>query len=293
MRVVGIGGGHGLAASLRAARSYSKTVSAVVTVADDGGSSGRLTRDLGIPPPGDIRNCLVALSEDSPLARLYQHRFSDGALTGHTIGNLLIAALTESLGDFGRAVEEAGRLVGSGGKVYPATTELVQLGASVEGGLVKGQVAVAQSQRPIRRVFLDPDDPAAYPPAVQAIDEAEQILLGPGSLFTSLIATLLVPGIAEAVRSSSATKVFIANNRIQKGETEGLRISDHLSALAAHLGPGCVDVVVVQHPALDTDGVQNDLDAAAPRPRVVEADLSGEDGLHDPARLGRVLQDLR
>lgn len=293
MRVVGIGGGHGLAASLRAARAYSSNVSAVVTVADDGGSSGRLTRELGIPPPGDIRNCLVALSDDSPLARLYQHRFSDGALTGHTIGNLLIAALTECLGDFGLAVEEAGRLLGSTGDVYPATTKLVQLGASVEGGLVKGQVAVAQSQRPIRRVFLDPDDPPAYPPAVQAIDEAEQILLGPGSLFTSLIATLLVPGIAQAVRRSSATKVFIANNRVQKGETEGLRVSDHLRALSTHLGPGCVDVVVVQAPSLGSDGVENDLDPFASAPRVVEADVSGEDGLHDPSRLGKVLRDLR
>lgn len=293
MKVVGIGGGHGLAASLRAARSYSDEVSAVVTVADDGGSSGRLTRDLGIPPPGDIRNCLVALSEDSPLARLFQHRFSEGALTGHTIGNLLIAALTESLGDFGLAVEEAGRLVDSRGPVFPATIELVQLGASVEGGLVKGQVAVAQSQRRIRRVFLDPDDPPAYPPAIAAIDGAEQILLGPGSLFTSLIATLLVPGIADAVRRSSATKVFIANNRVQKGETEGLTISDHLGALSAHLGPGCVDVVVVQHPPLVADGVRNDLDPDAPAPRVIAADVSGEGGLHDPARLGRVLQDLR
>lgn len=293
LQVVGIGGGHGLAASLRAARSYSDHVSAVVTVADDGGSSGRLTRELGIPPPGDIRNCLVALSGDSSLARLYQHRFSAGALTGHTIGNLLIAALTESLGDFGAAVEEAGRLLGSTGRVYPATTQLVELGASVEGGLVKGQVAVAQSQRPIQRVFLEPEDPPAYPPAVEAIGNADQILLGPGSLFTSLIATLLVPGIADAVRKSSATKVFIANNRVQKGETEGLRVSDHLAALTAHLGRGCVDVVIVQHPVPPADGVENDLEPGSSAPLVVEADVSGDHGLHDPSRLAWVLRDLR
>lgn len=292
-RVVGIGGGHGLAASLRAARSYADDVAAVVTVADDGGSSGRLTRELGIPPPGDIRNCLVALAGDSPLVRLYQHRFSAGALTGHTIGNLLIAALTESLGDFGLAVAEAGKLVHAVGRVYPATTELVQLGAEVEGGLVRGQVAVAQTHRPIKSVFLDPPDPAAYPPAVQAITDAHQILLGPGSLFTSLIATLLVPGIAAALRRSSATKVFIANNRVQKGETEGLAVSDHLAALAAHLGDGCVDAVVVQHPVLKADGVPNDLDPATPAPRIVEADVSDEAGLHDPSRLSRVLEDLR
>lgn len=293
MKVVGIGGGHGLAASLRAARSYADDLAAVVTVADDGGSSGRLTRELEIPPPGDIRNCLVALADDRSLARLWQHRFSDGALTGHTIGNLLIAALTESFGDFGHAVEEAGRLIGARGRVYPATTELVQLGASVRGGTVTGQVAVAQTQRPIERVFLDPADPPAYPPAVEAIERADQILLGPGSLFTSLIATLLVPGIAAAVRRSKAMKVFVANNRVQKGETEGLVVSDHLAALSAHLGAGCVDVVVVQEPMLATDGVTNDLDPAASSPRVVEADVSDPEGLHDPLRLARVLKDLR
>lgn len=290
--VVGIGGGHGLAASLRAARSYAQDVAAVVTVADDGGSSGRLTRELGIPPPGDIRNCLVALATDPRLARLYQHRFTDGALTGHTIGNLVIAALTESLGDFGAAVEEAGRLLGAAGRVYPATTQLVELGASVPGGTVTGQVAVARTERPIERVFLDPPDPVAYPPAVEAIEEAEQILLGPGSLFTSLIATLLVPGIAAAVRSSSATKVFIANNRVQKGETEGLSVSHHLAALSAHLGDGCVDVVVVQDPVLVSDGVRNDLDPTGTAARIIATDVSGDDGLHDPARLGRILQHL-
>ena len=292
-KVVGIGGGHGLAASLRAALSYASEVSAVVTVADDGGSSGRLTRELNIPPPGDIRNCLVALAQDERMARLYQHRFSEGALTGHTIGNLMIAALTESLGDFGLAVQEAGRLIDARGRVFPATTELVELAASVPGGTVTGQVAVARSERPIQRVFLEPADPPAYAPAVEAISSANQILLGPGSLFTSLIATLLVPGIAEALRRSPALKVFIANNRVQKGETEDLTVSEHLNALEAHLGSGCVDAVVVQHPQLGGDGVPNDLDPWTSRPRVIAADVSTSDGLHDSARLGRVLQGLR
>lgn len=291
-RVVGIGGGHGLAASLRAARSYARELAAVVTVADDGGSSGRLTRDLNIPPPGDIRNCLVALADDSRLAELYQHRFTQGALTGHTIGNLVIAALTESLGDFGAAVEEAGRLLAAAGRVYPATTDLVSLGASVPGGTVTGQVAVARTQRPIQKVFLDPPDPVGYAPAVRAIEEADQILLGPGSLFTSLIATLLVPDIAAAVRRSRATKVFIANNRVQKGETEGLSVSDHVAALGAHLGEGCVDFVVVQDPVLASDGVRNDLDPAATAARIIASDVSTDDGLHDPLRLGSVLQHL-
>ncbi|MDQ3985666.1 MAG: 2-phospho-L-lactate transferase CofD family protein, partial [Actinomycetota bacterium] len=154
MRVTGIGGGHGLAATLRAARTYADEIEAVVTVADDGGSSGRLSRELGIPPPGDIRNCLVALSDDSELAQLCQHRFGSGPLTGHTLGNLLIAALTETTGDFAAAVERTGALLKARGRVHPSTTELVSMRAQVQGGVVKGQVAVAQSQGLIQAVYL-------------------------------------------------------------------------------------------------------------------------------------------
>ena len=161
LNVVGIGGGHGLTATLKAARIYASNVSAIVTVADDGGSSGRLTRELGIPPPGDIRNCLVALSGNHELSRLYQHRFESGALTGHTVGNLVIAALTEIEGNFGSAVTRAGRLLDCRGRVYPATTELLELYAEVHGGRVKGQVAVAQTEAPIKAVFIEPPDPPA------------------------------------------------------------------------------------------------------------------------------------
>ncbi|HYO61617.1 MAG TPA: 2-phospho-L-lactate transferase CofD family protein, partial [Actinomycetota bacterium] len=143
MRVTGIGGGHGLAATLTAARHYASEIAAVVTVAVDGGSSGKLTRELGIPPPGDIRNCLVALAGDDDRARLYQHRFQSGALTGHTVGNLVIAALTEMKGDFAEAVAAAGRMLGCEGRVHPATSEMVTLMAQVRDGVVRGQVAVA------------------------------------------------------------------------------------------------------------------------------------------------------
>ena len=290
MRVVGIGGGHGLAATLRAAKLYADDIAAVVTVADDGGSSGRLTRELGIPPPGDIRNCLAALAEDSDLAQLYQHRFTEGVLTGHTLGNLVIAALTETTGDFGVAVARAGRLLGAVGNVYPATTQLVELGAHVEGGEIEGQVAVAQTRAPIHSVFLTPADPAAYAPAVEAIGAADQIVLGPGSLFTSLIATLLVPGIAAAVRESDATKVFVCNSRMQKGETEDLDATQHLKALLAHAGPGAVDTMVVQAPTLPTDGVavhRGALEALGVQ--VVEADVVVPEGPHDPERLAGAL----
>ena len=291
MKVVGIGGGHGLAATLRAARLYADEIAAVVTVADDGGSSGRLTRELGVPPPGDLRNCLVALSTRDELAELFQHRFDGGALTGHTVGNLIIAALTEATGDFALAVADAGRLLGAAGKVHPATNALVGLHARVAGGEVKGQVAVAQTTAPIQAVYLDPADPPANPDAVDAIMSADQIVLGPGSLFTSLIATLLVPGIRRALQETSARRIFVCNTRQQKGETEGLDAASHIQALLAHAGAFAIDRVIVQWPELTADAVN--VDDAALRflgIDVVKADLTSEAGTHDPHRLAQVLR---
>jgi uncharacterized cofD-like protein len=293
VKVTGLGGGHGLAATLQAALRYADDVSAVVTVADDGGSSGQLTREIGIPPPGDIRNCLVALAPPSPLAEAYQHRFGSGALTGHTLGNLLIAALTEESGDFGEAVARAGRLIGSRGTVYPATTALVRLRAQVAAGVVEGQVAVAQTEERIQAVFLEPSAPAAYPNAARSIVDADQVVLGPGSLFTSLIATLLVPGIREAAAQTRAQKVFVCNGRMQKGETQGLDAAAHVEALLAHAGPDSVDAVVVQSPPLPEDGVAFDRDSLAYLGiRVVEADVVAPSGIHDPERLAAVLGSL-
>ncbi|MEA2446397.1 MAG: hypothetical protein QOK47_34 [Actinomycetota bacterium] len=293
MRVVGIGGGHGLAATLRAARLYASDISAVVTVADDGGSSGRLTRDLGIPPPGDIRNCLVALATNEELGHLYQHRFTTGALTGHSVGNLVIAALHEIEGDFGAAVERAGELLGVAGRVFPATTELVRLGARVQGGIVSGQVAVARTNAPIQAVYLDPPAPAAVPGAVECILEADQIVMGPGSLFTSLIAAVLVPDVGRALRDTRAKRIFVCNNRMQKGETEGLSASDHVGALLAHIGPDCVDCVVLQDPPVQSDAVAIDEDGLAfLHIELVRADVTDDTGAHDPSRLAEVLEKL-
>ncbi|MGH2820445.1 MAG: gluconeogenesis factor YvcK family protein [Actinomycetota bacterium] len=293
MKVTGIGGGHGLSATLQAARRYASEVRAVVTVADDGGSSGQLSRELGIPPPGDLRNCLVALSDDADLTELFQHRFGTGALTGHTVGNLLIAALADMTGDFAAAVEEAGRLIGAKGEVLPATTELVTLRARVQGRVVRGQAAVTQTAAPIQAVYLLPARPSAYPPAVDAIMSADQVILGPGSLFTSLIATLLVPGIKDALSATRARRVFVCNAREQKGETMGLSASAHLEALLAHAGHDPVDAVVVQDPELPSEGVRIDRDALELMGvSVVAADVAGADGSHDATRLADVLASL-
>ena len=293
MKVVGLGGGHGLAATLKAVRIYADEIAAVVTVADDGGSSGRLTRELAVPPPGDIRNCLVALAGNEQLASLFQHRFDSGALTGHTVGNLVIAALTEMLGDFAEAVRRAGELLDATGTVLPATTELVTLFARVNGGEVKGQVAVAQTKAPIQAVYLEPSEPAANPQAVEAILGADQVVLGPGSLFTSLIATLLVPGIRKALQETTARRVFVCNTRMQKGETEGLDAASHVQALLAHAGAFCVDKVIVQAPQLPLEGVVVDDEALNFLGiQVVAADVAAPDGAHDPAALAAVLKNL-
>ncbi len=293
MKVTGIGGGHGLAATLRAARAYADDVQAVVTVADDGGSSGRLTRTLGIPPPGDIRNCLVALAADEDLAEVYQHRFSAGPLRGHSVGNLLIAALTEITGDFAAAVERAGDLVKAQGRVHPATNQLLTMEARVSDGVVKGQVAVAQAQQRIQAVSIEPADPPADPAAVRAIVDADQVILGPGSLFTSLIATLLVPGIRNALLQTDAARIFVCNNRMQKGETQGFDASAHLEALLGHTGPGAVDYVVVQSPPRGEDHVNVDERAIESLgPRVVSADVTDERGVHDPELLAKVLAQI-
>jgi uncharacterized cofD-like protein len=232
------------------------------------------------------------LADAGELADLYQYRFRGGTLSGHTVGNLVIAALAERGGDFAAAVAEAGELLGTKGSVYPATTALVALHALTDDGVLRGQVAVGESRAPIRTVYLDPPDPPAHEGAVSAMCRADQIVLGPGSLFTSLIATLAVPGIAQALRETRARRIFICNARAQAGETEGLSARDHAAALLEHIGPSCVDCVVVQEPVKDS-GVAVDHSALEDLGlQVVEADLVTEAGDHDPARLARVLAVL-
>lgn len=237
--VVALGGGHGLATALRAIRHYAGSITAVVSVADDGGSSGRLRRDLGVSPPGDIRRCLVALAgDDGVWSAAFEHRFRDGELEGHALGNLVLVGLTESLGSFPDALDEAGRLLRAVGRVLPATVEPVVLkaelaDAAVPGEMVEGQVAVANS-RGIRRVELVPGDVAATPAAIDAIRAADQVVYAPGSLYTSVLPVLCVNGLRDAISASRAHVVQVANLRPQVPETSGMDVADHLAAVLAH-----------------------------------------------------------
>jgi uncharacterized cofD-like protein len=280
--VVALGGGHGQAATLRAVRRYAGEVTAVVSVADDGGSSGRLRRQLGIVPPGDLRTCLVALAEDgSILAEAFQHRFDGEDLAGHALGNLVLAGLVEATGSVQRGLDEAGRLRGAFGRVVPAAREPVVLKAAVDGGEIEGQSVVALTSH-IDRVSLVPDDPGAAAEAVEALARADQIVIGPGSLFTSVLAAAIVPGIAAALRRARAPRIYEANLRPQRRETDGYDVAAHVAALAAH--------------GIDVDRVVADPEAIVlgdvPVPVTVAA-LAKANGLaHDPAKLAKALSGL-
>jgi uncharacterized cofD-like protein len=267
---------------LTALRLYAGQITAIVSVADDGGSSGRLRAALGIPAPGDLRRCLVALGDpDSVWARSFEHRFTTGELEGHAVGNLVIAGLTAATGDFAMALREAGRLVGSVGQVLPATSEPVVLVAEADTGSVSGQVAVAEAGR-ISAVALDPSRAASPWDAVDAIIGADQVVLGPGSLFTSVLPACLPREISKALRRTRAQRVYVANVAAVERETQGFDVAAHVGALAAH---GIeVDVVLADTAALPL---------GEPDIEVVTASIAAGDGLrHDPKDLATALSDL-
>lgn len=307
-RVVAIGGGTGLSTLLRGLKAYTSNLTAIVTVSDDGGSSGRLRREMGIPPPGDVRNVLVALADTEPLLeQLFQHRFRRGSLAGHSFGNLFIVALTEVLGDFEAAVRESSKVLAVQGQVLPSTDRPVTLVAELEGGdRVQGETAIVARRGRIRRLELDPPDVAPLPAAVRAIEEADLIVLGPGSLYTSVLPNLLIPGLAEALRRARAPRVLVTNAMTQPGETDGYSASDHVRAVLDHVGRGVVDVAVVNTGLPDEERLRpyREQGAEPVRPdvgrvsalgvQVVAADLLGGDRLvrHDPDRLARVLLRL-
>ncbi|MGN0968203.1 MAG: uridine diphosphate-N-acetylglucosamine-binding protein YvcK [Oscillospiraceae bacterium] len=247
-RIVAIGGGNGLSTMLRGLKAYTRNLTAIVTVADDGGGSGMLRQDLGMPPPGDIRNCMQALANVEPvMEQLLAYRFTEGSLAGQSFGNLLLAALNGISDSFDQAVARMSEVLAITGRVLPVTNADVQLEAIFENGSrVIGESKIFQFKKEqdcrIRQVRLLPEHPPALPEALRAIGEADLILLGPGSLYTSVIPNLLVDGIVEAVCTSSALKLYICNIMTQDGETEGMTASDHVAALLRHGAPGMVDI---------------------------------------------------
>jgi uncharacterized cofD-like protein len=306
-KIVAIGGGHGLATLLRGIKEYTYNITAVVSVADDGGSSGRLRRELGVLPPGDIRNCLAALSNDEDLmTQLFQYRFPDGeaSLQGHSFGNLFITALAEITGSFEEAVAESGRVLAVYGRVLPSTLHSVQLSADVvlpyAGREIRigGESNIPEAAGKVRHVWLEPNNPPAFPEAIRAILAADLIVVGPGSLYTSLVPNLLVPDLAEAIRSSKALKLYIANIATQHGETDGYTGGDHLRALEEHAGSGLFNITVFNNqcddnlPA-DLEWVQAEpgLDVSYP---LYQADLVDDayPWRHDSAKLAQVIMDL-
>lgn len=251
-QVVAIGGGTGLSSLLRGLKTHTTHLTAIVTVADDGGSSGRLRRELGVLPPGDFRNCLTALADDEEmLTQLFRYRFNQNTVNGHSFGNLFITAMSGITGDFERALEESSRVLAVRGRILPSTLANVTLCAdlrdeaeAVGGGTVEGESAIPKAGQPIERVFLRPGQVRAYPAAVQALLAADLIVIGPGSLYTSVLPNLLVPDIARAVRASRAVKVYVCNVAVQPGETDGYDVADHVAALERHLGPGLFEIVL-------------------------------------------------
>lgn len=237
--VVVVGGGTGLSTMLRGLKRYTSNLTAVVTVTDDGGSSGRLKREMGVLPPGDIRNCLVALADAEPLmTELFQYRFNDGeeCFLGHSFGNLLIAAMTQITGDFERAVKETSNILAIRGRVLPSTIEQVRLQAELaDGTLAEGETNITHTAQPIKHVLLHPSTVSPLEETIRAIEMADCIVLGPGSVYTSIVPNLLVHGIAEAIAASEATKIYVCNVMTQPGETDDYTAADHVRAVAKHV----------------------------------------------------------
>jgi uncharacterized cofD-like protein len=308
-RIVALGGGHGLYATLSAARRLTPHVTAVVTVADDGGSSGRLRSELDVVPPGDLRMALAALASDSPHGRLWatiiQHRFGgSGALAGHPIGNLVLAGLSEVLADPVAALDELGRILGVKGRVLPMCPIALQIEADVAGlesdprmsRVIRGQVAIATTVGKVRRVRLLPGDPPATRQAVEAIMSADLVVLGPGSWFTSVIPHVLVPQLAAALRETTARRALVLNLAAEPGETAGFSAERHIHVLAQHAPEFSVHDIIVDGSRVPSDREREQLSRTASilNARVEFADVSRPGTpLHDPAKLAAVLEGVR
>lgn len=309
-KVVIIGGGTGLSVLLRGLKRHPIDLTAIVTVADDGGSSGRLRTELNIPPPGDIRNVLAALSDVEPLVEsLFQHRFStNNELSGHALGNLMIAALSSITGDFGHAIQEMSRVLNVRGKVLPAANQSVVLHAEMEdGSVVSGESKIPYSGKKIRRVFLTPEEIEPLPETIRSIREADMIILGPGSLYTSILPNLLVPGIGKEVTISNAKKVYICNLMTQAGETLDFTAADHVRAIYDHMKCSFMDTILVNKEPVPAD-IQELYKEEMAKPVIYDVDKLKELGLdaifddiltfenstirHDTAKVAEILVRL-
>jgi uncharacterized cofD-like protein len=297
-RIVAIGGGTGLSTLLRGLKEYTANLAVIVTVADDGGSSGRLRKEYRILPPGDFRQCLIALADAEPLVKeLFNHRFSEGSLDGHSFGNLFIMAMSEVTGNFEHALRESGRVLAVRGEIVPSTLQDVTLVASINGSTVVGESMIPKRKSPISKVFLKPDGTVANPEATLAIMNAELIVIGPGSLYTSILPNLLVDGMVDAIRLSPALKVMVINVASQEGETENFAVSDYLDVIEQHVGTNLFDFVIVNsNLSLSPTGGQTkvifDPQAATGRHcRFILADVVDPEipSHHDPTKLSRVI----
>ena len=246
MRVVAFGGGTGLPVLLRGLKDRVRDLTAVVTVADDGGSSGRLRQELGVAPPGDVRNCLVALAERKRLAEVFNYRFEGGGeLSDHSVGNLIIAALSDMAGGFCEGVEQAARFLRTKGRVFPAATESLTLCAHyADGTMARGESAVHAARKPVKRIAVEPEEALAPQGVIQAVENADIVVLSSGSLFTSTIPSLLGGGVRESLAAFSGPVVYVANVMTQPGETDGFSVSDHIRTITEHVGPLITDVLV-------------------------------------------------
>lgn len=310
MKVVAIGGGTGLPSVLRGLKGFTSNITAVVTVADDGGSSGRLRRELGVLPPGDLRNNIAALADDENLmTRLFQYRFNAGDLGGHAFGNLFISALAGVTGSIESALVETGRVLNIQGQVLPATLDDVNLAALVRlpdqnsSIMVHGESSITDANGTIEELMLDPASVAAYAGSVKAILEADVVVIGPGSLFTSILPNLLVKGIQEALRATNAYSIYICNVATQPGETDGFSVADHVMALERHVGRGIFQVVLANN-VYPAENAGNNTRYVTPAPdnhdifqryhiRYTDLTDSERPWRHDPEKLARSIIKIR
>ena len=301
-KVITIGGGTGLSVLLRGLKAHTENITSVVTVADDGGSSGRLRREMGVLPPGDFRNCLVALSDDETLlTELFQYRFTQGdGLAGHRFGNLFIVAMTDIAGSFEDALSESSRVLAVRGKIVPPTTTPLRLVAEMtDGTIVKGESSITARGGDIKLVAIEPAEASIHPETLEAIEAADLIVMGPGSLYTSILPNLLVSGVTQAIRESAALKLYVCNVATQHGETAGYTILDHAEALCRHTFSGIADYVVANNNHLELgskylgDMVKDD-GRILVNSKLVMDDLVDPDHpvRHDSQKLAQVIMDV-